>query len=173
MPGGPSIVTGHHSGTITLNVAEADDDERARRRIALGEPYRTLIGHLRHESGHFYWDQLVRDGGWLDDFRQRFGDERQDYAAALEAHYAKGNDGGDWANAQLASLRTKSPQALKVTFRQMREGAKMASFALWCMVISNHPILSMTNKAAKSVWWIGAHLCLLKPMSKASTSAIM
>ena len=96
VPGGPPVLTGHHSGTITLNVAEADDDERARRRIALGEPYRTLIGHLRHESGHFYWDQLVRDGGRLEDFRQMFGDERQDYAAALEAHYAKGNDLGDW-----------------------------------------------------------------------------
>lgn len=43
--------------------------------------------------------------------------------AALEA------DGSDWANAQLATLRTKSPQAMKVTFRQMREGAAMASFA--------------------------------------------
>jgi enoyl-CoA hydratase len=41
---------------------------------------------------------------------------------ALEA------DGSDWANAQLATLRTKSPQTLKVTFRQLREGAKMPSF---------------------------------------------
>ncbi|EJE49238.1 hypothetical protein PMI14_06312 [Acidovorax sp. CF316] len=94
--GGPAILTGHQGGTITLNVAEADDDERARRRIALGEPYRTLIGHLRHESGHFYWDQLVRDGQRLDAFRNLFGDERQDYAAALDAHYAKGSNGNDW-----------------------------------------------------------------------------
>ena len=96
MLGGPSILTGHQGGTITLNVAEADDDERARRRIALGEPYRTLIGHLRHESGHFYWDQLVRDGHRLDAFRAVFGDERQDYSAALDAHYAKGSNGNDW-----------------------------------------------------------------------------
>lgn len=109
VPGGPPVLTGHHNGTITLNVAEADDDERARRRIALGEPYRTLIGHLRHESGHFYWDQLVRDGGWLDDFRQRFGDERQDYAAALEAHYAKGNDGGDWAKNYVSAYAAAHP----------------------------------------------------------------
>jgi hypothetical protein len=108
-PGGPPVLTGHHNGTITLNVAEADDDERARRRIALGEPYRTLIGHLRHESGHFYWDQLVRDGGWLDDFRQRFGDERQDYAAALEAHYAMGNDGGDWAQNHVSAYAAAHP----------------------------------------------------------------
>lgn len=109
VPGGPPVLTGHHSGTITLNVAEADDDERARRRIALGEPYRTLIGHLRHESGHFYWDQLVRDGGRLDDFRQMFGDERQDYAAALEAHYAKGNEGSDWANHHVSAYAAAHP----------------------------------------------------------------
>ena len=84
-------------------------DERARRRIALGEPYRTLIGHLRHESGHFYWDQLVRDGGRLDDFRQMFGDERQDYAAALEAHYAKGNDGNDWADHHVSAYAAAHP----------------------------------------------------------------
>ena len=71
------MLTGHNNGTITSTWRGRDDDERARRRIALGEPYRTLIGHLRHESGHFYWDQLVRDGGRLDDFRQMFGDERQ------------------------------------------------------------------------------------------------
>lgn len=96
LPGGPAILTGHQGGTITLNVAEADDDERARRRIALGEPYRTLIGHLRHESGHFYWDQLVREGDRLEAFRSLFGDERQDYAAALDAHYARGGSGNDW-----------------------------------------------------------------------------
>src|SRR3990167_2192427 len=60
---------------------------RARLRVALHEPYRTLIGHLRHESGHFYWDRLVQDGGRLDAFRAVFGDERQDYATALQAHY--------------------------------------------------------------------------------------
>jgi hypothetical protein len=109
VPGGPSILTGHLRGTITLNVAEADDDERARRRIALGEPYRTLIGHLRHESGHFYWDQLVRDGGRLDDFRRMFGDERTDYAAALDSHYAKGGALGDWALHHVSAYAAAHP----------------------------------------------------------------
>lgn len=88
VPGQPPVMTGHANGVITLNVAEADDDERARRRVALGEPYRTLLGHLRHESGHFYWDRLIRDGNRIDDFRAVFGDESQDYGLALQAHYA-------------------------------------------------------------------------------------
>ena len=109
LPGGPPILTGHLGGTITLNIAEADDDERARRRIALGEPYRTLIGHLRHESGHFYWDQLVRDGGRLESFRQVFGDERQDYAAALQAHYARGAADADWAARHVSAYAAAHP----------------------------------------------------------------
>ena len=110
LPGSPPILTGHLGGTITLNIAEADDDERARRRIALGEPYRTLIGHLRHESGHFYWDQLVRDGGRLDAFRDVFGDERQDYAAALEAHYARASARrGDWAERHVSAYAAAHP----------------------------------------------------------------
>lgn len=92
-PGQPPILTGHLSGTITLNVAEADDDERARRRLAMFEPYRTLLGHLRHESGHFFWDVLIRDTQWLQPYRVLFGDERQDYGLSLQAHYARGPAG--------------------------------------------------------------------------------
>ena len=57
------MLTGHDDGLITINIAEADSAERERRRVELGEPYRTLLGHLRHEVGHYYWDVLVRDGG--------------------------------------------------------------------------------------------------------------
>jgi hypothetical protein len=32
----------------------------------LREPYRTLLGHFRHEVGHYYWDRLVFDSRWLD-----------------------------------------------------------------------------------------------------------
>lgn len=88
-PGAP-VMTGHDKGVITLNAAEADDDERVRRRAALHEPYRTLLGHLRHECGHYYWDRLVAPGEHLADFRRLFGDERADYAQALERHYADG-----------------------------------------------------------------------------------
>jgi hypothetical protein len=87
---GQQVITGHLEGVITLNVAEADDAERVRRRIAMHEPYRTLLGHLRHESGHYYWDRLIREGGRLEQFRAMFGDERIDYGDALQAYYARG-----------------------------------------------------------------------------------
>ena len=109
LPGAPPVMTGHMAGTVTLNIAEADDDERARRRIALGEPYRTLIGHLRHESGHFYWDQLVLGGGHIAAFRSLFGDERADYAAALQAHYLRRNEPGDWAAHHVSAYAAAHP----------------------------------------------------------------
>jgi hypothetical protein len=89
------VMTGHASGTITVNIAEADDAERERRRCALGEPYRTLLGHLRHETGHYYWDRLVASPPGIDRFRALFGDERGEYGAALQQHYQQGPP-SDW-----------------------------------------------------------------------------
>jgi hypothetical protein len=89
-PNGPSILTGHDNGLITINIAEADNAERERRRHSMGEPYRTLLGHFRHEIGHYFWNVLVRNDPSLESFRQIFGDERQDYGEALQAHYANG-----------------------------------------------------------------------------------
>jgi hypothetical protein len=56
---GKPVLTGHANGVITINIAEANDAEREKRRLALGEPYRTLLGHFRHEVGHYYWDRLI------------------------------------------------------------------------------------------------------------------
>jgi hypothetical protein len=81
------VLTGHDNGVITIALAEADDLEREKRRIEMGEPYRTLLGHFRHEVGHHYWDVLVRDGGRLEESRAIFGDDRLDYDEALKAHY--------------------------------------------------------------------------------------
>ncbi len=86
---GKKVLTGHGDGIITLNIAEADDARREEVRIQLHEPYRTLLGHLRHEIGHYYWDRLVRDTAWSDRFRALFGDERADYEKALKQHYAR------------------------------------------------------------------------------------
>jgi hypothetical protein len=87
---GPRVLTGHCDGIITINIEEANDSARERIREELREPYRTLLGHLRHEAGHYYWDRLIAGSAWLDDFRTLFGDERQDYIAALERNYQQG-----------------------------------------------------------------------------------
>ncbi|MGE0384128.1 MAG: putative zinc-binding metallopeptidase [Gammaproteobacteria bacterium] len=83
------IMIGHDNGLVTLTLREADDAERERTRTAMGERYRTLLGHFRHEIGHYYWDVLV-NGATLDAFRATFGDERRDYASALNDYYACG-----------------------------------------------------------------------------------
>jgi hypothetical protein len=93
--GSRRVVTGHHSGLITISLKEADDSEREAMRTSMHEPYRTLLGHFRHEVGHFYWDKLVRDGNRIEEFRQVFGDERADYQAAMQAYYANG-PAPDW-----------------------------------------------------------------------------
>jgi hypothetical protein len=92
---GPRVLTGHDNGFVTIALEEADDVEREKQRTAMHEPYRTLLGHFRHEVGHYYWDRLVHDAGNLDTARAMFGDDRQDYAQALKAHYANGAP-SDW-----------------------------------------------------------------------------
>jgi hypothetical protein len=96
-PAGPAapVMTGHANGLITLNLAEADDAERERQRRQMGEPYRTLLGHFRHEIAHYYWSRLIAESDRLQEFRDVFGDERKDYAAALQQHYADGPP-ADW-----------------------------------------------------------------------------
>ena len=90
LDGGPRVLTGHENGVITMNIAEADDVERERRRVSMHEPYRTLLGHFRHEIGHYYWDRLVKGTPRLDVFREGFGDERPDYNHALQTYYRDG-----------------------------------------------------------------------------------
>ena len=84
------VLTGHSDGVVTINVAEADAAEREQRRQRLHEPYRTLLGHFRHEIGHYYWQRLLAGGDRLDAFRALFGDERADYGQALQRHYDAG-----------------------------------------------------------------------------------
>lgn len=93
---GPHIMTGHNTGLITLNLNEADDATREAVRKAMHEPYRTLLGHFRHEVGHYYWDRLIAGSPWLESFRELFGDETQDYAASLQTNYTEGPR-PDWA----------------------------------------------------------------------------
>jgi hypothetical protein len=104
----PPVLTGHCDGVITINIAEADDVERERRRIALNEPYRTLLGHFRHEVGHYYWDRLMKDSERIEAFRALFGDERQDYVGALQAYYENGAR-QDWQARFVSGYATMHP----------------------------------------------------------------
>jgi hypothetical protein len=106
-PDGTKVLTGHANGVITINVAEADAAEREKRRVELHEPYRTLLGHVRHEVGHYYWDRLIANTR-LEAFRELFGDERQDYAAALQKHYKEGPP-EDWQESYVSSYCTAHP----------------------------------------------------------------
>jgi len=107
-PGGPPVLTGHAGGVITVNIAEADDVGRERRRTAMREPYRTLLGHMRHESGHYYWDIVIGGTAELDGFRSLFGDERADYAASLSAYYENGAP-ADWQEHFVSGYATSHP----------------------------------------------------------------
>jgi hypothetical protein len=102
------VLTGHDGGVVTLAAAEADDAEREARRQAMGEPFRTLLGHFRHEIGHYYWDRLVRDGGGLDACRAIFGDDRADYTASLERYYA-GGPPADWRDRFISAYASAHP----------------------------------------------------------------
>ncbi|KAA0968945.1 hypothetical protein FPY71_15395 [Aureimonas fodinaquatilis] len=102
------VMTGHNSGLITIALAEADDAERESRRAAMGEPYRTLLGHFRHEIGHWYWDRLVRDKDLLSQCRAVFGDDTLDYGEALQNHYANGPD-MDWQDHFVSSYAGAHP----------------------------------------------------------------
>jgi hypothetical protein len=107
-PGSAGIVTGHFGGVITINVAEADDAERERQRRSMGEPYRTLLGHFRHEIAHYYWDRLVSDTPAINDFHRIFGDERRNYSEALQQHYANGPP-SDWAEHFVTAYASAHP----------------------------------------------------------------
>lgn len=105
---GARVLTGHDNGVVTIALIEANDAAREQTRSEMGEAYRTLLGHFRHEVGHYYWDVLVRDGGALDRFRALFGDDRQDYAAALQQHYARGPEPG-WQRHHVSAYAAMHP----------------------------------------------------------------
>jgi hypothetical protein len=108
LAGGPQVMTGHADGIVTLNIAEAEDATREQTRNRLGEPYRTLLGHLRHETGHYYWDRLIAETRWIEMFRQVFGDERQDYEQALQTHYKQGAP-PDWRQRFVSAYASSHP----------------------------------------------------------------
>src|SRR5450432_2656837 len=106
-PNGERVLTGHCDGLVTINVAEADPSARESIRTRLGERYRTLLGHFRHESGHYYWDRLLKGSALLAGFRQEFGNEEEDYEEALKRHYSAPHK--DWSEGFVSAYATMHP----------------------------------------------------------------
>ncbi|QEL17939.1 zinc-binding metallopeptidase family protein [Limnoglobus roseus] len=108
-PEAPRVLTGHADGLITVNIDEADDVVREQRRTQMREPYRTLLGHMRHESGHFYFDKLIAPNPeQLERFRGVFGDERADYGEAVKKHYDTGAP-ANWPDNFVSAYATMHP----------------------------------------------------------------
>jgi hypothetical protein len=103
------VFTGHANGVITINLVEADSVQREVARTQMEENYRTLIGHFRHEVGHYYWDRLIAsDKDTLAAFRTLFGDEQADYAKALKEYYADGPP-ADWRETYISAYAASHP----------------------------------------------------------------
>jgi hypothetical protein len=108
----PTVTTGHLNGVITVNLEEADDTYRQINRQQLGENSRTLLGHFRHESAHYFWMRCLSDLMWDNPlrlaFRARFGDEWLDYTTALNAHYQRGAPAG-WEQNYITAYAASHP----------------------------------------------------------------
>lgn len=105
---GKRVIIGHANGIITIDLAESLDDRREALRVRLGEPYRTMLGHLRHEVGHYYQNVLITDDGTWDRCRELFGDERESYQDAIARHYRFGAP-DDWNESYLSEYATMHP----------------------------------------------------------------
>lgn len=103
-----AVVIGHADGVVTIDLAEGDDAHREHVRDELDEPYRTMLGHFRHEVGHYYQWQLVRDAELVARCRELFGDETADYEAAIAAHYGQPAP-ADWQQSYLTIYATMHP----------------------------------------------------------------
>lgn len=102
------VTTGHAAGLITINLNEADHSSRIEMREKMQERYRTLLGHFRHESGHYYWDRLIAKSDKLAEFRQLFGDERLDYVQSMQTYYKNG-PAKDWQNVWISAYASMHP----------------------------------------------------------------
>ena len=105
---GSFVSTGFSAGVITLNMLEADDAARATMQNEMLEPSRTLIGHFRHESGHYFWSVVSGDDATKNAFSEVFGDPNEDYAAALARYYAEGPK-PDWSSTYISAYATAHP----------------------------------------------------------------
>jgi hypothetical protein len=141
------VLTGHHNGIITINIAEADDVKRAMARKRVNEDYRTLLGHFRHESGHYFFYNLINTYSLLNEFQQVFGDTTVDYESALNNYYAYGPIQGwnanyisayasshpleDWAETWAHTLHIIDSLETAYHYRITDSAATFQNFSAW------------------------------------------
>ncbi|MFC4701144.1 putative zinc-binding metallopeptidase [Glaciecola siphonariae] len=102
------VTTGHSGGLITININEADPSARIEMREKMQERYRTLLGHFRHESGHYYWNCLIENSPFIEEYRELFGDERIDYQQAMQSYYNNG-PANNWQNVWISAYASMHP----------------------------------------------------------------
>ncbi|KAA3623089.1 MAG: hypothetical protein DWQ08_11990, partial [Proteobacteria bacterium] len=102
------VYTGHANGKVTINIREADDVERERARVSFGEAHRTIIGHFRHEMGHYFWDVLVEENCEQECIAVFGNHNDPDYATALQRYYENGA-GPDWQSDYISAYATMHP----------------------------------------------------------------
>ncbi|OBF80814.1 hypothetical protein A5791_00490 [Mycobacterium sp. 852002-51163_SCH5372311] len=127
------VMTGHDNGVITLDLAEGDDVHREQLRVEMEEPYRTLLGHFRHEIGHYYFYRLIAPSSdRLARFNELFGDPDADYQAALDRHYEEGPPEG-WQESFVSSYATMHPaEDWAETFAHYLHIRDTMDTAAWC-----------------------------------------
>ena len=109
LSGHDAVFTGHNCGHITINLAEANEVARSQTKLAMGEQYRTLLGHFRHELGHYYFDVLIAGSPQKHALcKKYFGDDESDYQESLKKHYKDGAP-GDWRDNFISEYATMHP----------------------------------------------------------------
>ncbi len=145
------VTTGHADGVITLDVRESDDVNRVKVRERMGEAYRTMLGHFRHEIGHFLWMTMVDGTEWIDSCRAVFGDERADYGEALQVHYDSPDPQG-WEESYVSVYATAHPWedfAETLAHYLHIRGTLQTAAAFGLAVDGSHPVLDATPEAAE------------------------
>ncbi|AFJ03214.1 hypothetical protein Q7C_2075 [Methylophaga frappieri] len=174
------VLSGHVNGRITLNAAEADGSYREAAREAMNEPYRTLLGHFRHEVGHFYWLLLIRDSAKSSEFETLFGNPHQEYSAALNHYYQHGpaqhwqttfisayasaHPLEDWAETWAHYLLMQETLETALAFDLISQPEKKAGDTLW--MTEWYQLVTILNALNRSTGNADAYPFVISPVVK-------
>ncbi|MGO9927160.1 MAG: putative zinc-binding metallopeptidase [Mycobacterium sp.] len=154
------VLTGHEDGVITLDLAEGDDVHREQLRVEMDEPYRTLLGHFRHEVGHYYFYRLITPSSdYLTRFNELFGDPDTDYQEALDRHYRDGAPEG-WKERFVSSYATMhAAEDWAETFAHYLHIRDALDTSAWCGLASasatfDRPVLGPSAFATIIEMWL-------------------